>query len=210
MKNKKWVISSLCCLLPMIVGILLYDILPPRIPIHFNGNGEIDGYGTKAVVVFGLPIGMALLNYFTGWMLRKDPKNTNIPNVMANITLIFIPVMTWVGCAISILTALKIKVDVNLIIITLLGIVLMIIGNYLPKCKQSYTLGIKTPWALNNEENWRKTHRLGGILWSIAGIVLIVNEWFLNSNMYVFLIALFAMVIVPFIYSYMQYAKGEK
>ena len=83
----------------------------------------------------------------------------------------------------------------------------IIIGNYLPKARQNYTIGIKIPWTLANEENWNRTHRLAGYLWMICGILMIIisltrfvpTEWLVG----IFLI----MVLIPCIYSYWMHAK---
>ena len=84
-----------------------------------------------------------------------------------------------------------------------------IIGNYLPKARQNYTIGIKIPWTLANEENWNRTHRLAGYLWMACGILMIIMcltrfvpfEWLIG----LFLI----MVLVPCIYScWLHVGKG--
>ena len=83
----------------------------------------------------------------------------------------------------------------------------MIIGNYLPKCKQNYTMGIKIPWTLDNEDNWNKTHRLAGFLWVIGGVLITLNAFL--GNEWVFLAITLVMTLVPVGYSYLYY-KNHK
>ena len=89
-----------------------------------------------------------------------------------------------------------------------MGALFVVIGNYLPKCKQSYTVGIKIPWTLNDEENWNKTHRLAGFLWVIGGVVIMATAFL--GTFWLFFVVLIPMVIVPFVYSYSLYKKSSK
>jgi len=95
--------------------------------------------------------------------------------------------------------------------ISLFGLLFIIIGNYLPKCKMNATIGIKIPWTYSSEENWRRTHRFGGKVWVVCGL-LIMGTMFVPANAGgTMMIALFiAMVIVPMIYSYLFYKKEVK
>jgi hypothetical protein len=93
----------------------------------------------------------------------------------------------------------------------MVGMLFVIIGNYLPKCKQSYTLGIKLPWTLNSEANWNATHRIGGKVWMLGGLLL-TQCVFLPKNLLgvVILLILPALVLVPVVYSFVYYNRQEK
>jgi len=88
----------------------------------------------------------------------------------------------------------------------LMGVLFVIIGNYLPKCKQNYTIGIKIPWTLNNEENWNKTHRFAGWLWTACGLLVILTGFI--GGFWLFMIVTLLMVFAPIIYSYLLHRKG--
>jgi len=88
----------------------------------------------------------------------------------------------------------------------LVGLTLAIIGNYLPKCKQNYTIGIKIPWTLNSEENWNRTHRFAGRLWMVCGLAIMLTGFI--GGFWVFLPIVLLMVLVPFLYSYILYRRG--
>ncbi len=217
-KHKTMIITTLICLIPMIVAALVYDRLPEQMVTHWGNDGP-NGYSPKAFACFGLPGIMVGLNLLVYFMMENDPKRKNyshtlrklivyvipvmtlvtsavtigtglgvtfqvnlIMPVLVGIILIIhtlrklivyvIPVMTLVTSAVTIGTGLGVTFQVNLIMPVLVGIILIIIGNYLPKCKQNYTMGIKCPWTLNSEENLNKTHHLGGYLTIIAGILM--------------------------------------
>ena len=94
----------------------------------------------------------------------------------------------------------------EVVMTVLIGVIFTIIGNYLPKCKQNYTIGIKIPWTLNNEENWNKTHRFAGWLWTVCGILIMLTGFF--GGFRVFLPITLWMVIAPIIDSYFLHRKG--
>ena len=79
----------------------------------------------------------------------------------------------------------------------------MICGNYLPKCKRNYTLGIKLPWTLDNEDNWNKTHRFAGFVWVLGGILFTISAFF--SFAYAMIGIVVLLMVLPPIYSYLTY-----
>ena len=88
----------------------------------------------------------------------------------------------------------------------LVGLVLTVVGNYMPKCKQNYTIGIKIPWTLHSEENWNRTHRFAGRLWVVCGLGIMVTG-FLGGFWYTMSLVLL-MVLAPLLYSYLLHRKG--
>ena len=90
----------------------------------------------------------------------------------------------------------------------LVGVVFIVLGNYLPKVKQNYYLGIKLPWTYKSEENWNKTHRMAGKLWVAGGIIFLLN--FFVKIKWLELIIMLLMILVPTIYSYLYSKKEQK
>lgn len=214
MKNKKFYISLIACLIPLIIGLIYFESLPEELPTHWNAAGEIDGFMSKPMVLFGLPLFMLGLHVFVIWMMHKDPKYQNIPKVMLNLMYLFMPFLSIIIMFITINASIENGLDFNAasLVTIFISVIFIVIGNYLPKCKQSYTVGIKTPWALNDEENWNKTHRLAGFLWLAGGIVILLSSIFIGSTTLtiIFLSVVVSMTFIPFAYSYMLYAKKIK
>ena len=98
------------------------------------------------------------------------------------------------------------KIDINLIMPILFGLLFTVIGNYLPKCKQNYTIGIKIPWTLDSEENWNKTHRFAGIFWVVGGLATLVLGLF--GGAWAYIPIMLAMGIAPIVYSFLLFRKG--
>ena len=208
MKNKKTlVITSLICLLPIIVGALVYKRLPETIATHFDLNGNPDGWSSRAFAVFGLPAILLAVNLLLPFMLRADPKHENMSGALVNITIWTIPVLSLLCSGLTLGRALGYAVRIERVLPVFMGMLFILIGNYLPKTKQSYTMGIKLPWTLASEENWNRTHRLAGFLWVLAGIYFIVMS-FIGWSFPAFMLPLVVMVLVPMAYSYILYRKG--
>lgn len=204
---KTIIITSVITLTPMIVGLILWDKLPAEIPTHFNFNNEPDSYSSKAFAVFGLPLFMLAMHIVCIFATKADPKNNNISDKVLTLILYIVPVVSILMSSMIYPTALGKEIAVGTITMIFVGLVFVIIGNYLPKCKQSYTIGIKLPWTLEDSENWAKTHSLAGKLWVICGLVVMATA-FLESP-YVFLPVALIMVLVPTAYSYILFKKKK-
>ena len=88
---------------------------------------------------------------------------------------------------------------------------MLFIGNMMPKIKQNFFFGIKTPWALMDEENWYKTHRLGGKTFVIGGIIIMLTAFIPGEAKLIgFLVALLPMIFIPFVYSFMLFKNKNK
>lgn len=206
--DKLMVLTTLICLLPIILSLILYDKLPDRIPIHWDVNGNPDNYGSKAFAAISIPLMMAGLNLLTHFALNTDPKKANASAVLKLIGKITIPLMTLILVPITLFTGLGYDIPIADIVPALVGLLLIVVGNYLPKSKQNYTVGIKIPWTLNNETNWNKTHRLAGYVWIIGGLLMFANSFLKILWLPVFIIIISAMIFFPLVYSYILYKKG--
>ena len=206
-KNLKvLMITSIIILLPILAGIGLWNQLPDPMPSHWNAAGEIDGWSSKPFTVFGLPLILLAAQWLCTLGTCADPKKNNHPQKILHLVLWIIPVLSVVMHTFVYLIALGYGVRMEVVMPIFIGLIFTIIGNYMPKCKQNYTIGIKIPWTLNNEENWNKTHRFAGFLWVVCGIAIMLTGFF--GGFWVFLPITLLMVIAPFVYSYMLHRKG--
>lgn len=202
------VTTTLVCLLPIILALVLYDKLPDQIAIHWDSAGNPDNYASKAFAVWGLPLLLAGLNMFSHFMIKNDPKKANASMVLKQLGSWIIPIMSVILNPITLFKALGYNIPIEIIAPAMVGVLIIVCGNYLPKCKQNYTIGIKLSWTLNSAENWNKTHRLAGYLWIIGGIGMVIGS-FLNSVwLPITLIIIVILVGVPILYSYYLHKKG--
>ena len=198
-------ITSVVILIPVLIGFLLWNQLPEQIPMHWNIQGEVDSYGSKLVSVLIMPLFLVALHWICTLLTCADPKNKDIEGKPLTLVLWICPVISLMLSTIIYITAMGHSISVEVIVPLIMGLLFVVIGNYMPKCKHNYSIGVKTPWTLNDEENWYKTHRFAGILW-VAGGVLIMATSFLGI-IWLFMIVLVPMAFAPMIYSYCIYRK---
>ncbi len=203
---KTLIITSIIILLPMVAGLVLWNRLPEQVPFHWNAAGEIDGWASRPVAVFVPSAMMLALQWLCILVTSTDPKKQNHPEKVKVLVFWLIPIITVFISALMYVSALGVSVRVETLMPILLGLVFVAIGNYMPKCKQNYTIGIKIPWTLASEENWNRTHRLAGWVWVGGGVVMLLSGFL--GIFWLTLVPAIIMVAVPLIYSYILHQKG--
>ena len=176
MKNKKLLIALLAlCAVNFAAHLVFYPALPETVPIHWGFDGQADGWGSKAtiLVMAALPAGMVLL---MALIPKIDPHASNFEKFQ-HVYRIFLIALTVFLCGVSWLSELTVY-DVlpaaggslvSALVLGGCGVLFVVLGNYMPRIKQNYTFGCRTPWALSDEHNWNRTQRMGGIVsWSSA------------------------------------------
>ena len=208
MIKKNWrtlVLTSIVTLIPIVVGLLLWNQLPEQMPTHWGINGEVDAWSSKGYAVFFFPALLLGLHWLCLLASAMDPKKENYTPRMLTLVLWICPVISLLVSSLMYAKALGYDLRVNVIMPLMTGLLFITIGNLLPKMRQSYMIGIKLPWTLNNEENWNKTHRFSGKVW-VAGGVIIMATAFVGS-FWILLGMLIVMVVLPTIYSYCLHRK---
>lgn len=209
-ENKfKILISSIITILPMLFGFVIWNKLPEKIATHWGPDGSPDGYSGKFFAVIGLPIIILAVHWLCFAITSLDPKNKDQNRKAFGLVFWICPAISLVCSAAIYITAIKGEFNVGGVTILLLGIIFIAIGNYLPKCKQNYTIGIKIPWTLNNEENWNATHRFAGKVSVIGGLVLLFCAFLPTLVFPAVVVASLLIVFAPMIYSYRYYKKHK-
>ena len=200
-----WVVIALS-----ILGtIFIYPSLPEQIPIHWNLQGEVDNYGGKvsAFLTALLPLIIAVLLIV---IPRVDPrrdsykKHQKAYEIVVNVLLIFFVLIHWA----TMLAALGYEINIGLFIGIVVGILFIVIGNYMGQIRHNYTFGIRTPWTLANEQVWVKTHRLGKWVFIISGVLFIINGIVANTIVFIAsIIYLIGSLLYLTLYSYLEFRK---
>lgn len=210
-QNKiKVIVSSVVILLPILFGLILWDQLPDTLATHWGTDGIADGSGAKSFVVFGFPVMLLILHLICLFFTAKDNRHRGQNKKAMGIVFWVVPLISLFSSGMSYATALGKTIHFSLVPV-LLGVLFLFLGNYLPKIKQNKTLGIKISWTLNNEENWNRTHRLGGKVWVICGLVILFSIFLPQAAMIpVAVCATGAACVIPVLYSYCIYKKHQK
>ena len=212
MKNKKyWLITGAITLLPIVLGLLLWNRLPDRLPTHFGVDGAADGFSGKAFAVFGLPLLMLFFHIVIFFATRLDKQNRGHNEKVLNLVGLIFPVMSIVSSVVIYSLALGKEPNLSMLLFPLLGLLFIAMGNWMPKIKQNSTLGIKIKWTLYNEENWNKTHRFAGFVWVIGGVLFCIMG-FVAEELLVFLLPLEVILLacVPMVYSWRLAKKQQR
>ncbi|MGN1151259.1 MAG: SdpI family protein [Lachnospiraceae bacterium] len=199
------IITSILTLCPIILGLILWDQLPDRVATHFDINNVPNGWSSKGFAVFGIPSVLFLLHIFCIVATKFDPKNRNVSRKLISVIIWIVPVISIVVNGAILLYAIGRTVNMGMIANLLCGILFLAIGNYLPKCRQNYSIGVRTPWALNDEENWNKTNRFAGWCFLFVGVGFLLNSVFTLPAILFLVIPV--CILLPVGYSFILYRK---
>ena len=207
-------IADILCLLFVAatigVAVFLYSSLPEQIPTHWNAAGEVDDYTARPLAVVLLP-GMPVL----AWVLMKvipiiSPKGfrtTEFGDVINVLQLTLVGFLSLVAILV-LLEARGINVYINNIVQVGVGLLFLVLGNYMSKFRKNFFIGIRTPWTLASDEVWHRTHRLGGWLFMLGGLFIIASG-FLRVPPLVMVGVLVSIAIFLIAYSYVIYRRVE-
>lgn len=184
MKHKKLYLSLLIlCLVNFAAHLLFYPGLPDTVPVHWGFDGQADGWGPKSSALFICIVPLAIL-ILLAVIPKIDPRAQNyekfdkIYRGFVVGIVVFMCVITWL----TELTVYNVLPSGGSMISVLVcggcGVLFILLGNYMPRIKQNYTFGCKTPWALNDEHNWNRTQRMGGIVFVVIGVAMLAAMLF--------------------------------
>lgn len=203
--KKTWILSTIVCLIPILIGILLYNKMPEQIATHWGADGTPNGWSSRFTGVIVFPGSLVVLNLIFPFLLKVDPKYTNMSEKIKCLLHWIIPAVAVFASGTTLAAALGAEVKVEFMTPMFMGLLFTIIGNYLPKMSQTYTVGIKLPWTLADEENWNRTHRFAGYLWVVCGLLIMVGAFTPIRGTIAILLAVL-MVLGPTVYSYLYFA----
>lgn len=198
--KKKMMISSLTIVLPLIFNLILWN----KIPIN-NGmtlNGKVWTCVFPYIVIL-------VLHWVGTWFTFRDQKNQRQTKKVLNFVYWICPCITLISSCIMYIALFRLEFNLYMVLEILFGLMFAFIGNYLPKYRQNHTMGVKVKWTLQSEDNWNKTHRFSGKLWTAGGILLAVCAClpFKIGNM-LFVPIILILAFGPILYSYL-YSKKE-
>ncbi len=207
----KTVISSVIILLPIVVGLILWNDLPDSMVRHWGVDGNPDGFSSKAFAVFAMPAILLALHILGLLATSLDKKFKNQNKKIVEMIFWIMPVLSLFIAGITYSASLGKEPGIELFVPIIIGVMFILLGNYLPKTKQNMMFGIKISWTLQNEENWNKTHRFSGKFWVIGGVVIIISAFLpIYAMAIVALSTILIMIIVPMVYSYSIYKKHRE
>lgn len=215
MKSSKLptLLALVILLIPVVYLAFIYSWLPHTVAIHFGTDGKPDGYGSKSTLIFST-LFLSVLG-FTLYLLmvnihKIDPRKTAAANLES---------MRKIGFAVAVLLS-SINLLVNLsalnerfsgvrILFPILSLFFAYLGYVMYGIKPNYFYGIRTPWALENEDNWKHTHRFAGKLWCIVGLGVALITFFtpFMMSLILFIVSTVLITVIPFVFSYKKFSN---
>lgn len=200
---KIMVITGLICIIPIFLGLYYYNELPDQMAVHFNYNNVPDNFAPKLFAVIGIPCLLLLFQIFMCVINDLSEKNRDANKKMIMVSKWIIPIVSIVVNITAIMFSLGKTSNINKPVCIIMGIIFIILGNYLPKTKQNSIIGVRTKYTLSSEEIWQKSSRVTGYIMIIFGVLFIASAFFDTTIAVATLIAFFAaMLFASFVYPY--------
>ena len=206
----EWVLVFIS-LLPLLYLALTWTGLPATVPIHFNSTGTPDGFAARQTFAFIVVLFTGVSYGLFRVLPALDPTGKLTPAVYDRIRFTVTLFMTGIAMMMVVSTQPgRASLVMGNMMLPFVSLLLAAVGNLMLTIPQNYLVGIKTPWALASETNWRKTHRLAGWLWVGGGLLAFVGTLLLPvpAKMPLFLAIVGVMVVVPYGYSYRLFKQG--
>ena len=211
--NRSELSLILFSILGLIVAVILYPFLPSKIVSHWDASGNPDGYMPKTFGLFFIPVINFLLVLLLIFIPRIDPKRKNyayfkkpyyvfIAAFELFFYLLFAEIVLW---------AFHHYVPINIVMGVGIGFLFIVLSYLLNNTKQNWFVGIRTPWTLESETVWIKTHKLSAKLFALSGIVIMISAFFSSNVLFwTILVSLVISITIIFTYSYLEYEKEQK
>jgi len=210
---KTEIIPILLVLVYVVASFYFYANFPARVITHWGFDGEPNGWSSPVFAAFFFPaliLGIYLMFLALPLLDPKKDRYAEFSGTYHLLKVIF--VLFFVGIYfLASLANLGYAIPIGTVVPFLVGLLFIVIGNYMGKLKRNWYIGIKTPWTLSSDVVWNKSHRLGGKMFMLAGVLMMIDGFVARALQLPLLIALISMVaIVPIVYSYIVYRKEKR
>ena len=209
-KQNKWklILSSLLILLPVLFGFCIRDHLPGQIATHWVPDGTADGFSSPLTAILLMPFFLLLLHWIGILVTFRDNRKNEQNKTVLGMVFWICPVISLFTNGFMYAIAFGMEMHMGMFILLTMGVTFLVIGNYLPKCRQNRTIGIKISWTLANEENWNATHRFSGKVYVIIGILTLAAAFLpVKALPWVSPALILPAVLIPVLYSYFYHKK---
>jgi len=194
------------------ISIWAYPQLPPTVATHWNLRGVADGFSSRLMAVSIMPLVIIAMTGVFNVLPRLDPRRANYSKfigtywLIANAVILFI----LIGHGMIVATGLGYPVKIGRTMPIGVGLLFIVLGNYLTRVEPNWFVGIRTPWTLSSDTVWRKTHRTGGWLMVLGGIVIAACAFFPpRAFLPLFIAAVLIMAVIPIVQSYVLWKREQ-
>ena len=200
----------------LVVGLTLgfsaamYPRLPDSMPTHWDVRGNIDGYTPRAWGAWLMPAILAVVALVLPRLPALDPRRANFEKFRGSYDLVVNAIITIVALLHVAMLGVGAGWPIAMARVTplLIGALFVVVGNVMPRARPNWLFGIRTPWTLTNDRVWERTHRLAGLLFVFAGLLLGLSALLMPATVLPLIIgSVVVAAIVPVIYSYLLWRQ---
>ena len=207
--TKKEIVPLTLIILMAVAGFLAYNKLPEQVPSHWNASGEVDVYSSKNFAVFFAPLlafGLWLLLICLPLIdpLRKNYQKFSKPYFALRAALVLFLGLLY---GFTLAAGLGVRINIKFFIVPSISILIAVFGFFMPKIKPNWFVGIRTPWTLQSDEVWQKTHQFAGKTFVLSGLLSIFSLLFRQYSFAIFLFVVLAGALAPVAYSYFVFKQ---
>jgi uncharacterized membrane protein len=203
------ILNAAIILAAVAMNLLAYSKLPEQMACHWGASGQVDNWMDKNVCIWLMPGIMTGLSIFFFLILLIDPLRKNIDKFfgwyagfIVIMNLFLLAMHGWM-----LLWNVGIQIPSNVFIPIGMACLIFYLGIVTSNVKPNWFIGIRTPWTLSNEIVWQKTHKLGGGLFRIAAIIMLIGAVFPKYAILFVLIPVLSVAAVTLVYSFMVWRK---
>jgi len=200
-------------IIAVVSSFYFFNNFPEQVPIHWDISGEADNWSSPALAAFLFPAIIIAMYFLLSFIPYLDPKKERYAQFQRVYHLIkFFLILLFVAIYfLSSLAALGYGIKIDVWMPFFIGLLFIVLGNYLSKIKSNWFIGIRTPWTLSSEEVWNKTHRFGGKAFIVAGIIMLFMGWLpIAWRLPLFFVAIAVVLLGTVVYSYFAYREEKK
>jgi uncharacterized membrane protein len=194
------------------ISVWAYPRLPPTVATHWGLDGTPDGYSSRLMAVSIMPLVLVFMTVIFNVLPKVDPRRENYARFLSSYWLIANAVIVFLLVAHAMIIASGLGFDVKIDRLMPLGVGLLFVflGNYLTRVEPNWFVGIRTPWTLSSDSVWRRTHRTGGWLMVIGGLVLAASAFVPRPAFLVLFVATIVIVaVIPIVQSYVLWKREQ-
>jgi len=199
-------------IIAVLLAFMAYGALPASAPIHWNINGEVDGFGPSWEAAFLIPIMMVFVLLLFIIIPKIEVFKENLKSFEKQYWILGYAIQLFflLFFAITLLPSLGYVFNFSQVFMLPMAMLFITIGVLLPSFKRNFFVGIRTPWTLANDTVWKKTHDLGGKAFILAGFALLISLPFPNAIFFVLIADVIIVLAATVLYSYLEYRKNPK
>ncbi|VVB75573.1 SdpI/YhfL protein family protein [uncultured archaeon] len=211
--NRLIAVSALMAIVTIIITLCVYSLLPAQMITHWGISGEANGFMPKEFGAWIIPIISIAILALLYYIPRLDPLKENIDKFKSVYHMLIAVVCGFFLYSQLILLAINMDATINMtqLLVPALGVLFVAIGAILPRTKRNYFIGIKTPWTLYSDKVWDDTHRIGGRVFTVAGIIIFLSAFASPNHTFILVFtSIIAAAAIPIAYSYKSFKSLKK